>query len=205
VNCVSTSIRSRSAFSTSVMRRPVTCVEYGLTISRARFTLASMPRRTALIVVVPEAEPVVGELRLHHDWTAARGVPAHVAILFPFAPLEEVDADALRALFARFPAFDFALDRVETLDEGIVWLRPSPLKPFADLTAALQEGFRHHPPYEGAYDFVVPHLTVSNTGFVDVNVPLPIAARAEAVTLFAERETDGRWAPLQSFALAQAG
>jgi len=52
---------------TSEIRRPVTCVEYGLTIRSARFTLPSMPRRTALIVEVPEAEPAVGELRLQHD------------------------------------------------------------------------------------------------------------------------------------------
>ena len=48
-----------------------------------------MPRRTALIVEVPEAEPAVGALRLEHDRSAARGVPAHITILFPFADAAE--------------------------------------------------------------------------------------------------------------------
>src|SRR6185312_14804244 len=95
VNVVSTETRSRSTRSTAVMRSPVTCVEYGLTMRAARFTLASMPRRTALIVAVPEAETAVGALRREHDSSAALGVPAHVTILFPFLPPERVDQDAL--------------------------------------------------------------------------------------------------------------
>jgi 2'-5' RNA ligase len=161
-----------------------------------------MPRRTALIVVVPEAEPAVGELRLQHDPSAAKGVPAHVTILFPFAPPEAVDEDALRALFASFPAFDFVLDRVEHWDEGITWLHPEPSRPFEDLTAAVFERFPRYPPYEGEHDVVIPHLTVSADGLVDVSAQLPIASRAHEVTLIEEAEADGRWAVRLAFPLA---
>ena len=41
---------------------------------------------SALLVPIPEAEPIVAELRLEHDAIAARGVPAHVTVLFPFVP-----------------------------------------------------------------------------------------------------------------------
>ena len=54
---VSTSMCSRSAFSTAVIAGPVTWVEYGLTMRSARFTLATSMPRTALIVAIPEAEP----------------------------------------------------------------------------------------------------------------------------------------------------
>ena len=77
-----------------------------------------MTRRTALMFAVPEAEAAVGAIRLAHDWSAARGVPAHVTLLFPFAPPDEVDEAALRDLFSRFPSFDFTLDRIERFDEG---------------------------------------------------------------------------------------
>jgi 2'-5' RNA ligase superfamily len=173
-----------------------------LTLANGRFTLSSMPRRTALIVAVPEAEPAVGDLRLRHDSSAAKGVPAHVTILFPFAPPDAIDEDALRGLFARFPAFEFALDRVETFDEGVVWLRPQPMEPFADLTAAVYELYPDYPPYEGAHDIVVPHLTVSDGDFVEVDVQLPIAARAHEVTLIEEAEADGRWTVRLAFPLA---
>src|SRR5581483_5248567 len=119
VNRVSTSTRSRNADSTSPIRRPVTWVEYGLTIRSAFFTLPSMPRRTALIVAVPEAEPSVRDLRLAHDSSAALGVPAHVTILFPFAHPDGLDEAALEQLFEHFAPFDFTLDRIERFDDGL--------------------------------------------------------------------------------------
>jgi hypothetical protein len=159
-----------------------------------------MPRRTALIVEVPEAEPAVGELRLQHDRSAALGVPAHITILFPFADAAAVDEDALAQLFGRFPAFDFTLDRIERFDTGIVWLHPEPSFRFVDLTAAIAERWPEHPPYEGEFDEPIPHLTVSETP-IDFQPALPIAARAHEVTLIEEDESTGRWSRRRSFPL----
>jgi hypothetical protein len=150
-----------------------------------------MPR-TALIVPVPEAEPQVGELRLAHDWSAARGVPAHITILFPFVDASEVDDAAVADLISRFPAFDFELDRVEQFPDGPTWLRPSPSAPFVDLTAAVWQRWPDYPPYEGVHDEVIPHLTISDTP-IDVQLELPIVARAREVTLIEEDEPGDRW------------
>jgi 2'-5' RNA ligase len=159
-----------------------------------------MPRRTALIVEVPEAEPAVRSLRLEHDSSAALGVPAHITILFPFVAPDEVDDTALEALFARFRPFTFALDRVERFDDGVTWLHPEPSLAFVDLTAAVAERWPEHPPYEGAFDEPIPHLTVSETP-IDVNVQLPIAARAGEVTLIEEEEATGRWTKRRAYTL----
>jgi 2'-5' RNA ligase len=159
-----------------------------------------MPRRTALIIEVPEAEPAVGELRLQRDWSAARGVPAHITILFPFAGAESVDEDALAELFSRFPAFDFTLDRVERFDGGTVWLHPEPSFRFVDLTAAVAQRWPDHPPYEGEFDEPIPHLTVSDTP-IELQVDLPIASRAHEVTLIEEDEATGRWSARRRFPL----
>jgi hypothetical protein len=165
-----------------------------------------MPRRTALIVPVPEAEPAVGALRLAHDPAAAKGVPAHITILFPFAPPEAVDEPGLADLIGRFRAFDFVLDRVERFEdgEGPVWLHPQPSAPFVDLTAAVQQRWPAYPAYEGAFDEPVPHLTVSMQP-IDVGVALPIACRARAVVLIEESEEDGRWSERRVFPLADQG
>jgi hypothetical protein len=152
-----------------------------------------MTRRTALIVPVPEAEAAVGAIRLAHDWSAARGVPAHITILFPFLPPEELDEAALHDVFARFAAFDFALDRVEQFEDGLVWLHPDPSWRFADLTAAVWQRWPDHPPYEGSVDEVIPHLTVSEKP-IDLALALPIAARAHEVVLIEEEEAGGNWA-----------
>jgi 2'-5' RNA ligase len=151
-----------------------------------------MPRRTALIVVVPEAEPHVAELRLQHDSSARHGVPAHITILFPFAPPDEVDEESLGELFAHFAPFDFQLDRVERFDDGVTWLHPEPSEPFVDLTAAVARRWSRYPPYEGAFDEPIPHLTVSDDQPIDVGAPLPIACHAAKVTLIEEGK-DGMW------------
>jgi 2'-5' RNA ligase len=150
-----------------------------------------MPRRTALIVVVPEAQPHV--LITH--------APAHVTINVPFVPLDELDVDAVRELVAARPAFEFVLDRVERWPNGIVWLHPEPSEPFAQLIRAVSARWPDYPPYEGIHDEVIPHLTVSET-VVDVDPPLPIAARADEVTLI-EEEVSGVWVERMRFPLAQ--
>ena len=86
-----------------------------------------MPR-SALIVVVPEAEPLVHEWRLRYD-NAELGIPAHVTLIFPFVPAEEIGeelVDELRELFAAQPAFEFTLARVGAI-RGRCLARARPL------------------------------------------------------------------------------
>ena len=161
-----------------------------------------MPR-TALIIAIPEAEPAVGALRLAHDRSAPLGVPAHVTILYPFADPADVDEAAVADLVASFPAFAFELDRVERFDEGHVWLHPEPSAPFAALIDAVWRRFPECPPYGGAHDVVIPHLTVSEVP-VEVDVDLPIQAIAHEVTLI-EQAADGRWSVRRVFPLSPTG
>jgi hypothetical protein len=157
-----------------------------------------MPR-TALIVAIPEAETAVGALRLAHDWSAPLGVPAHVTVLFPFADGADVDESAVADLVAAFAPFEFELDRVERFDDGPVWLHPEPSAPFTALIDAVWRRFPDYPPYEGAHDVVIPHLTVSDVP-VEVDIELPIRAAASEVTLI-EEGADGRWSVRRRFQL----
>ncbi|HST13772.1 MAG TPA: 2'-5' RNA ligase family protein [Gaiellaceae bacterium] len=157
-----------------------------------------MPR-TALIVVVPEAEPAVGALRLAHDWSAVLGVPAHITILFPFAAPADVDEAAIAEVVSSVPAFDFELDRVERFDDGLVWLRAAPSELFVALTTAVWRRFPDYPPYGGTHDVLIPHLTVSAVP-VEVDIELPIRASAREVTLI-EEEADGGWSVRRVFPL----
>lgn len=126
------------------------------------------------------------------------GVPAHVTILFPFLAPEDIDEAALEQLFGRFAAFEVRFDRLERFEDGTLWLRPAPVAPFVDLTAAVWQRWPAHAPYEGTHDEVIPHLTVTTT-----DVALPISGRVTEVLLIEERESDGRWTERRAFALAQ--
>lgn len=75
-----------------------------------------------------------------------------------------------------------------------MYLAPEPTEPFVELTKAVWRSWPDHPPYEGAYDKVIPHLTVAlgNGSFVDLREALarqlPIAASAHEVWLIARPE-----------------
>jgi hypothetical protein len=156
-----------------------------LTIRSARFTLPSMPR-TSLVVPVGEASAY---------YTGAPGVPGHVSILFPFADASDIDEAALEELLSRFSTFDFVLDRIEQFEDGTRWLRPVPSAPFVDLTAAIWQRWPDFPPYEGAFDEPIPHVTITVE-----DVPVPIACRATEVLLLEEAD-DGSWTTIRTFPL----
>lgn len=171
-------------------------------------SLRAMPR-SALIVAVPEAEPLVGEWRLKYD-NARLGIPAHITLLFPFVPAAELDEklfEELRALFAAQPAFSFALTRVVDFPDQTLWLAPEPAAPFRTLTESIVLQYPGYPPYEGIHDEVIPHLTVTSGDAklrdeVDAAVTphLPIEASARDVVLL-EEDDAGYWRTRTGFPL----
>lgn len=90
-------------------------------------------------------------------------MPAHVTVLYPFmAPAlitSEVLAE-LAELFGRCDSFDFTLSEVRWFDRRVVYLAPSPVEAFRGLTAAVTAEFPKYQPYEGAFDEVMPHVTI---------------------------------------------
>ncbi len=168
-----------------------------------------MPR-TALIVAVPEAEPLVHEWRLRYD-NASIGVPAHVTLLSPFVTAEDVDdrlLTDLRDLFASHRHFEYSLPRVARFPE-VAWLAPEPDKPFRELTESIFERYPAYPPYEGIHDDVIPHLTVAiaDEALKDeieaaLTPHLPIEAQAKRVTLLVE-DASGKWRSSEHFPLGR--
>jgi hypothetical protein len=173
-----------------------------------------MEIESALIIAVPEAEPLVKEWRERYDWSAAQGVPAHVTILYPFIPPDKITPAVLtelHELFAHFPAFEFALTELRRFPEYL-HLFPSPAEPFKALTYAVVERYPKYPPYGGAFAEVIPHLTVAGeieAARLDAierefrqqhSAQLPVKAKASEVLLI--ENTSGRWEVRQGFALA---
>jgi hypothetical protein len=148
---------------------------------------------TALVVLVPEAEPVVAEHRLRYDPAAADGVPAHVTVLYPFrSPVDDDSADAVAAVAAAVPAFDATFRTTGRFPAGVVlYLDPEPPGPFRDLIARCIAAFPDCPPYHGTIPDPLPHLTVADgvdeptADALDAAVQpgLPITSRVDRLTL----------------------
>jgi 2'-5' RNA ligase len=157
-------------------------------------------------VAVPEAGPVVERWRERtcRDKPSI-GIPAHVTILFPFAPPELIDAELLvkvPSLVLEFETFAFALTDMRRFP-GVLYAAPTPSEPFVDLIRAVVDTYPQYPPYGGEIpsDSVVPHLTVAHgaesllsKAEEEIWPLLPIAAQADEVLLLEEVEPDwGRW------------
>jgi 2'-5' RNA ligase len=170
-------------------------------------------RRTALVMLVPEAEAVVSQLRLELDPVARFGVPAHLTVLFPFVPAAEFN-DAVMArlaeLFRSASAFEYRLVRTEWFGNAVLWLAPDAAEQFRELTSRASTAFPDYLPYEGQFEDVVPHLTVADHGPFDaicaaeqaVAEHLPITSVARAVTLLVEQRS-GNWETGASFHLGR--
>lgn len=155
---------------------------------------------TAAAVLFPELEPLVGRIRATRTEDGARGMPPHVTLLVPFADSAKVEALLPRVgrELAQFRAFDVSFDRLERWPETL-YLAPEPAEPFVAMAEALMQAFPEYPPYGGAYEAIVPHLTVAHgesDGFdaiaADLAPLLPVPARVERAWLVADEPAGWR-------------
>jgi 2'-5' RNA ligase len=165
-------------------------------------------RRTALVLLVPPADPVVGHWRDRYDPHAALGVPAHVTVLYPWIPadtLTPADERSLATLTAARSPFTVTFTTFGQFPTTL-WLAPDPTAPVLALTRAVVSRWPQHPPYQGRFDGDHPHLTVADgtdpTLFpeitADVAPHLPIEVPVTALTLV-EETPQGRWSLRRSF------
>jgi 2'-5' RNA ligase superfamily len=166
--------------------------------------------QTVILGPVEEAEPLVGRWRREFDRTAAEGVPAHVSILFPFVPRSELNDPTLAAtadVAAQHPSFDFWLSEVRRFADGNIYIAPDPAAPFRHLTEAIWDRWPQHPPYEGKFPEIIPHLTVAIEPPEDrvaeiarsLEAALPIQARMATLELWTYEP--GQWIKVAGFGL----
>ncbi len=99
-------------------------------------------------------------------------------------------------------------------DADVLWLAPKPAEPFRLLTAAVWAAFPDYPPYGGAFDGSIPHLTVAERalgrpGALDeaersVRPGLPFRQHIDHVLLIAGSPQPRAWRTLRRLGLADA-
>jgi 2'-5' RNA ligase len=182
---------------------------------------AALPDRemeSTLVILVPAAEELVRSFRDRYDPAAKAGMPAHITLLYPFKPPDEIDGvvlDTLRQSFLRFPPFRFSLATINQFPGETLFLVPEPEDPFRELTLGIWGCYPETPPYRGRYSTVVPHLTVADRvgeqrlaevarEFAEASRGyLPIQTEAAEVALMDPRS--GRWEINTTFKLGQEG
>ena len=170
--------------------------------------------KAALVILVPEAESLVSAFRLKYDPSAADGMPAHITINYPFLP--GVDPEdglhhRLTDLFAGVEPFTLTFSHLARFP-GSLYLAPEPDTQLKHLVIEVDACFPESPPYGGALDSIVPHLTIAyaedrvlesiERQFVALSqerLPLPI--QVERVWLMDNRT--GEWQERRVFPLAK--
>ena len=165
---------------------------------------------SALVLVVPEVEALLEDIRAEHDPAAKLGMPPHVTVLYPFASPKRLgppERMALAELILGFPAVDLCFQRTERFPD-VLWLAPEPVEPILALAGALTAAFPKYPPYRGKFATVVPHLTVAQAPapvldrlepIVRARLTEPVRAQASGVALFTT--VDKRWVEVDRFRL----
>ena len=171
---------------------------------------------SALVALVPEAEPLVSSFRTAYDPVAVRGMQAHITILYPFKNPDRIDRVVLHMLRDHFSSqkeFEFSLVSVAQFPE-VLYLVPEPSISFLSLTDGLGGVFPDMPPYGGVFAEPIPHLTVAkvidpaelntiaNRFIGHAAEKLPIMASLSVITLMEERE--GHWHLREEFPLGDA-
>lgn len=167
---------------------------------------------SALIVPMPDADPVVDRYRRVLDSGAVLGVPAHVTVLYPFMPVvliePDVDAD-LRHIFGGVKEFECSLDTIDWFDRSVMYLRPQPDAPFRQMTKLVVDRWPQWPPYGGALIDPTPHVTIADNGdeaamrsaATTIAQELPLDVVVSEVRLYAGTDQKGSWHHVQTFPL----
>jgi 2'-5' RNA ligase len=172
-----------------------------------------MGNESALIIPVPEVEPIVEPVRWQYDAMARLGIPAHITLLYPFYPGQEVgnEIESLRRVCASIVAFSFSFTEVRRFP-ATAYLHPDQSERFAQITRTLTKMWPDRKPYGGAFAEIIPHLTVadrvdSETLSAVVNSlhhQLPIRCLAKEVWLLTSNDA-GIWSRRGCFPLAEPG
>ena len=172
--------------------------------------MTSRAVETTLLIPVLEADGALAGGQLGRDTRGAR-LPAHITVLYPFAPIAEIASrqSELSAAVESTPAFDFILDKIAWFGKEVVYLAPTPDQPFVQITRQVTTVFPNHKPYGGAFVDTIPHLCVAERASAvrmrwaarRARRLLPLRARAAEAWLMADPQDGSGWQRLEVFPL----
>jgi 2'-5' RNA ligase len=162
---------------------------------------------SVLLVPVPEVEFVYERWSGERDRVGVPGLSLHVTVLYPFLEPSRIDHRVereLEQLASSQSAFEYTLSGLGRFP-GVLYISVSPADRFVGLTRAIHAKWPSHPPYGGAYEETVPHVTLALGDepaelVAAVEPALPVKAVARELLLLT-RNADGDWVPRSRFAL----
>lgn len=168
---------------------------------------------SALILPIPEAEPVVEDWRARYDESAALGLPAHITLLYPLMGPDACNARhmaSIGSILSETAPLEFSLIDLRRFP-NVLYLAPEPANGLAALIDRLCAEFPDWPRYGDPDLPIVPHLTVchvkSAEGFEEaaaaaertIAPQLPVKAYVPEARMM--ENSTGRWKDFKRFGL----
>ena len=122
---------------------------------------------TALLIIPPQkVQAFAYPLRELYDREWFTRVPAHITLLYPFVPPDQIDSAVKRLtpICSAFPPFDLVLDRYGRFEDAL-FLEPSNPDKLRQLHQQLTTAFPDYPVYQGEHGQELhPHVTLARFG-----------------------------------------
>ncbi len=118
---------------------------------------------TLLIVPPRPVQSFAFPIRETHDAESFNRVPAHITLLYPFVPPDQVEEaeKVLAKICKKCTPFMLTLDRYGQFEDAL-FLEPSQPEKIIELFTKISEAFPDYPPYEGERGKGFhPHLTLA--------------------------------------------
>jgi 2'-5' RNA ligase len=123
-----------------------------------------MGLESALLIVPPRpVQSFAFPIREMHDAESFNRVPAHITLLYPFVPPDEVEEaeKTLTRICKKISPFEVTLDRYGQF-ENTIFLEPSQPEKILEMFAQISKAFPDYPAYEGEHGKGLhPHLTLA--------------------------------------------
>ncbi|MEE8389888.1 MAG: 2'-5' RNA ligase family protein [Anaerolineae bacterium] len=121
------------------------------------------PRETSIDIHVPELMAVLAPWRDVTISIAAKGVPPHLTLLYPWRtpPLTAQDLAALHGAIADYEPFPITFTSLGRFSPTVLFLQLADDTAILALMRAIHTVFPDTPPYGGAFPLPTPHLTVA--------------------------------------------
>lgn len=124
-----------------------------------------MELESALVIVPPrQIQSFAYPIREIHDAESFNRVPAHITLLYPFVPPDQVEESEklLTKICKKIPGFELTLDRYGRFKNSL-FLEPSEPEKILELFTRISEAFPDYPAYESEPGKGFhPHLTLAS-------------------------------------------
>lgn len=166
---------------------------------------------SGLVLLAPELDKAIGDIRERHDPAARQDMPAHVTVLYPFmdpVKIGPTQRGRLAEVIRGFKGFELTFARIGRFPE-VLWIAPEPAAAIIALVQAIAQAFPEFPPYGGQFETVIPHVTVALGEGLDLGalepevrrrLSPPVVQRVDGVSLFTTVRR--RWREVDRFLLA---